>query len=144
MAAVALASAGSCDRKEKKHDKSPEKAANSKSHVKTSEPTPDSLAVPAQDSPAAAPMSPKAKSAGPKPNKEIKSKTLSKKSSISKPLPKDIIDGNVNVSKLIGRFDSSKIPASEPEPQPEPVDQDPFAVIKAKRERVSEIDWSQK
>lgn len=153
MAAVALASAALCDRKEKNHGKSPEKAADSKLHVKIPEPTPDSLAAPAQDPPAAAPKSPKAKSASPKPKKEFKSKTLSKKSLNTKPVPKDIIDGKVDVSKLIGRFDSSKIAASkpepqpepqqepQPEPQPEPVHQDPFAVIKAKRDRFHMINW---
>lgn len=138
-----MASAGLCDKKEPKHAKSPKKAADSKLEVKTPAPTPDSLAVPAQDPIAATPQASKAKSASPKPKKEIKSKTLSKNSSNSKPVPQDIVDGNVNVSKLIGRFDPSKIPAPVPEPKPAPVVQDPVAVINAKRERVSAINWEE-
>lgn len=132
-----MASAGLCGIKEAKHAKPPKKAADSKLQVKTPAPTPDSLPVAAQDPIAAAPQSSKAQTASPIPKNQIKSKTLSKRFLNSKPVPQDIVDGNVSVSKLIGRFDSSKIPATKPEIQ------DPVAVINAKRDRVGKINWEE-
>lgn len=55
----------------------------------------------------------------------------------SKPFPRDIVDGKVDVSKLIGRFDSSEIPASKQEP----VVHDPIGLINSKRDSVSKSKW---
>lgn len=151
MAAVALASAGTCNSKEEKPAISPTKVANSKLNVKTPEPTqeltpelipeptPDSLQVPAQSLTTAAPHSPSAKSASPKPKKEIKSKTLSKKPLNSETVSQDIVGGNVDVNKLIKHYDSIKIPVSKPKPKP--ALEGPMAVISAKLDRVSKINW---